>query len=315
MIKILEFKKNMQNDIKGFVIENMKNELEIEDSDIFSKITKDLNDIEENYIKTGGEFLIACNTEENTIVGTIAIKFENKIAMLKRFYVSEKYRKMKIGYLLYSTLEEKIKSKNINEVYLISGKELGCAHKFYERNGWNVEEKNPGVFVRKGALLYKKNMEVDNMKKDEYKILKDLVSFNTINDKENKEIINYIERYLKNLGFKTEYKSKVLVMSIGMNSKLGFLGHTDTVEYINEFKNPFEVVEKNGFLYGLGVCDMKGGIAAMLDAVKQIDFSKLKYGLKLYFTYDEEIGFAGIYELLEKKEVYPRVYDFWGAYK
>lgn len=314
MIKIVEFKKNMQKDIESFVIENMKKELEIEDNDIFLKITKDLKNIEENYIQNGGIFFVALNTEYNEVVGTIAMKFENGIAMLKRFYVSEKYRKMKIGYMLYSKLEKKIEIKNIKELYLISGKELDCAHKFYERNGWKIQEKNPGIYVRDGALLYKKSMEVQNMNK-EYKVLKDLVGFNTIKDKENKEIINYIENYLKCLGFKTEYKSKVLIMSIGMNPKLGFLGHTDTVEYISEFENPFELVEKNGYLYGLGVCDMKGGIAAMLDAVKQIDFSKLKFGLKVYFTYDEEIGFSGIYELLEKKEVYPRVYDFWGAYK
>ena len=155
-------------------------------------------------------------------------------------------------------------------------------------------------------------MEGDNMK--DFKILNDLISFNTINDKENNKIINYIENYLKGLGFKTEYKTKVLVMSIGNNPKLGFLGHTDTVEYISEFKKPFELVQKDGYLYGLGVCDMKGGIAAMLEAVSKIDFSKLKYGLKLYFTYDEEISFSGVYELLNKKEVYPRLHDIWGAY-
>ena len=106
---------------------------------------------------------------------------------------------------------------------------------------------------------------------ENYKILKDLVKFNTINDKENKAIIDYIENYLKKLGFKTEYKTKDLVMSIGENAKLGFMGHTDTVEYIEEFKNPFELTIKNGYLYGLGACDMKGGIAAMLEAVSETD--------------------------------------------
>lgn len=57
----------------------------------------------------------------------------------------------------------------------------------------------------------------------EYKILKDLVGFNTIKDKENKKIINYIETFLKNLGFNTEYKGKYLIMSIGENYKMGFL--------------------------------------------------------------------------------------------
>lgn len=59
---------------------------------------------------------------------------------------------------------------------------------------------------------------------EKYKILKDLIKFNTIKDNENKEIINYIENYLKKLGFKTEYKSKVLVMSIGKNCNLRIFG-------------------------------------------------------------------------------------------
>ena len=145
---------------------------------------------------------------------------------------------------------------------------------------------------------------------EKYKILKDLVSINTINDKENKKIINYIEEYLKNLGFKTEYKTQCLVMSIGENPRFGFLGHTDTVEYIEEFKNPFELTLKDGYLYGLGACDMKSGIAAMLDAVTGMDFKNLKYGIKLYFTYDEEIGFLGINELVSKNESFPEYMIF-----
>ena len=82
-----------------------------------------------------------------------------------------------------------------------------------------------------------------------YKILKELIKFNTIKDKENTEIINYIESVLKGLNFRTEYKSKSLIMSIGKQPKLGFLGHTDTVEYIEEFKNPFELTLKEGKLY------------------------------------------------------------------
>lgn len=138
-------------------------------------------------------------------------------------------------------------------------------------------------------------------------ILKDLVKFNTINDKENKEIINYIERILKNKGFKVEYKSKCLVMSIKEGKSLGFLGHTDTVQAGGDWSNnPFELKEENGLLYGLGVCDMKGGIAAILQAVTEINWEKMKKGIKLYFTYDEEIGFSGIKELIKKYEKFPK---------
>ena len=145
----------------------------------------------------------------------------------------------------------------------------------------------------------------------DHKILKDLVSFNTIKDKENKEIINYIENYLKQYNFKTEYKGKYLIMSIGENPKIGFLGHTDTVEFIDGWtSNPFELTKKENKLYGLGACDMKGGIAAILEAVSHIDFTNLKYGMKVYFTYDEEIGFGGIRDIVEKKEKFPEIIIF-----
>ena len=42
---------------------------------------------------------------------------------------------------------------------------------------------------------------------------------------------------------------------------------------------------------------MKGGIAAIIKAVLDIDWKQLRYGIKLIFTYDEEIGFEGIKEI------------------
>ena len=129
-------------------------------------------------------------------------------------------------------------------------------------------------------------------------ILKKLVKFDTYKDKENKEIINYIQEILERKGFKTEYKSKCLVISIKEKCKLGFIGHTDTVQSGSDWKyNPLELTEIDDKLYGLGTCDMKGGIAAILRAVLDIDWNKLNYGIKLFFTYDEEIGFKGIKEI------------------
>ncbi len=140
---------------------------------------------------------------------------------------------------------------------------------------------------------------------DSKDILKKLISFNTINDKENKKIINYIEKYLKEFGFNTEYKSKCLVMSNSKVCDIGFLGHTDTVSYSNDWSyNPLELNELDGKLYGLGTSDMKGSIAAIIGAVSHVDFSKK--GIKLFFTYDEEIGFSGINELVNRKTKFPK---------
>lgn len=129
-------------------------------------------------------------------------------------------------------------------------------------------------------------------------ILKELIKFDTYKDKDNKKIINYIQKILENKGFKTEYKSKCLVMSIKEECKIGFIGHTDTVQSGNDWiYNPLELTEIDNKLYGLGTCDMKGGIAAVLNAVLDTDWNKLNYGIKLIFTYDEEIGFEGIKEI------------------
>lgn len=130
---------------------------------------------------------------------------------------------------------------------------------------------------------------------NEIETLKKLVEYNTIRDKENIEIINYISNYLKDLGFKIEKKKKYLIMSIGNDYKLGFIGHSDTVDTTDGWlTNPFTLTQKDDLLYGLGACDMKGGIAAFLQALKEIDLYKLKKGIKIYITYDEEISFKGI---------------------
>ena len=97
-------------------------------------------------------------------------------------------------------------------------------------------------------------------------------------------------------------------MSNNKTCDLGFLGHTDTVEYTNNWKyDKFTLTKENGNLYGLGVCDMKAGIAAMISAVSSIDFGKINKGIKFYLTYDEEVGFSGIKEILKYEKDFPKV--------
>ena len=94
-------------------------------------------------------------------------------------------------------------------------------------------------------------------------------------------------------------------MSNKKESAIGFVGHTDTVEYTDGWKyDKFTVTKENNRLYGLGVCDMKSGISAIISAVSQIDFSKLSKGIKIYLTYDE-IGFSGIKDVLKCETNFP----------
>ena len=142
------------------------------------------------------------------------------------------------------------------------------------------------------------------------KVLEKLISFNTVNDKENDKIISYIEDYLKMYDFKVIKKDKYLIMesNFGNEDDYGvcFVGHTDTVEAIGEWKyDPFKISFEDNKLYGLGTCDMKGGIAAFLEAVRILDRSKINKKIRAYFTYDEEVGFSGIKDVLkfEKKKI------------
>lgn len=144
-----------------------------------------------------------------------------------------------------------------------------------------------------------------------YEVLRKLVSYNTIKDNDNEKIIKYIESILISKGFKTEFKGKNLIMSYGKNPTFGFLGHTDTVEYIDGWNtNHFTLTEKDDRLYGLGACDMKGGVAAILDAISDMDLTKIKNGIKLYFTYDEEINFNGIKDIVKQNEKFPNFMVF-----
>ena len=123
-------------------------------------------------------------------------------------------------------------------------------------------------------------------------ILRKLVSFNTIKDKENKQIMDFIENYLKGLDFTTKRVDKCLIAYNDPNPNIGFIGHTDTVDYESWDGNPFELYEDGDVLKGLGACDMKGGIASILSAISNIQSTDKK--IALYFTNDEEIGFEGI---------------------
>jgi len=140
---------------------------------------------------------------------------------------------------------------------------------------------------------------------DQKEILKKLISFNTVKDKDNREMMDWLSSFLSSLGFAVEEftgkdkgKKGILARS-KPDVSLGFLCHTDTVPAGPDWKtNPFSLEEKDGKLYGLGASDMKGGIAACLAAISQLDIKNAKKGVELIFTYDEEDDFSGIKDFM-----------------
>lgn len=144
-------------------------------------------------------------------------------------------------------------------------------------------------------------------------ILKDLVAINTIADKCNREFMDYLEDYYRKLDFSVDRMTnektgkQVLIASYGDDPAIGFLGHSDTVDITEGWTtDPHVLTDKgDGMLYGLGSCDMKGGTACFMAAIANTDLKSLNKGIRCYHTYDEEIMFEGVWDLVHAGTKFP----------
>jgi len=140
-----------------------------------------------------------------------------------------------------------------------------------------------------------------------FQLTKKLISIPSHLDKKvnEKEIGNFIFRYLKRIPFLTKIrKQKVegerfnIIAKDGSKPKLLLIAHMDTVEPRGWQKHsPFKGTVKGNKLYGLGSMDMKGGMAAILSALKSFEKTE---GLMLLFYCDEEYDFKGMKKFIKE---------------
>src|SRR5690606_96971 len=100
-------------------------------------------------------------------------------------------------------------------------------------------------------------------------------------DQSNEAVIQLLAEWLKALGFAIEVMAVPgrpgkynLIATLGRGSGgLVLSGHTDTVPFDDKrwTSDPFTLSERDGRLYGLGTCDMKGFFGVVLEAVRQFD--------------------------------------------
>lgn len=84
---------------------------------------------------------------------------------------------------------------------------------------------------------------------------------------------------------------------------LGISGHLDVVPVAEGWKTePFDMVEKDGCIFGRGTSDDKGPVVACLYGMKALKESGLKpkKNIRLILGLDEETGSAGMAEYLER---------------
>ncbi|WP_446470067.1 acetylornithine deacetylase [Xenorhabdus stockiae] len=122
-------------------------------------------------------------------------------------------------------------------------------------------------------------------------------------DQSNESVIELLADWLKQIGFEIEIQPVPesrgkfnMLATLGSGSGgLLLCGHTDTVPFDagRWTQDPFTLTERNGKLYGLGTADMKGFFAFIIDAIRDIDISKLSHPLYILATADEETSMAG----------------------
>lgn len=83
---------------------------------------------------------------------------------------------------------------------------------------------------------------------------------------------------------------------------LGLSGHMDVVPVEGQAwtSDPFKLTAKDDRVFGRGACDMKGFIAATVEAIAQTDLKKLRRPVVLVWTHDEEVGCRGSAVLVDK---------------
>ena len=146
---------------------------------------------------------------------------------------------------------------------------------------------------------------------DVIELFKKLLKFKSITPNDD-GAMEFIKNYLKD--FKVIESEKEGVKNIFLYKKFGdgdhlcFAGHIDVVPPGDGWDtDPFEPVEKDGFIYARGAQDMKSGVAAFLYALKHA--KNFNGTLSTLITSDEEgdaiYGTKYMLEILKEKNMLP----------
>ena len=135
------------------------------------------------------------------------------------------------------------------------------------------------------------------------RILKDLIAFPTVSADSNLAMIDYMADHLEACGAQVDVfqdpsgqKANLFAtLGPGVEGGLVLSGHSDVVPVTDQdwSSDPFEMVERDGRLFGRGTCDMKGFIAATLAMAPQFSKTPRDKPIHFAYTYDEETGCIG----------------------
>lgn len=125
-------------------------------------------------------------------------------------------------------------------------------------------------------------------------------------------LLDFIAEYLDSFEAiridREDVKNLFIYKKFSEGEHLCFAGHVDVVPAGQGWdSDPYKAVEKDGFIYGRGTQDMKSGVAAFTQAVKNTQI--FKGTLSLLLTSDEEgdatYGTVKVLEYLKEKNMLP----------
>ncbi len=138
-------------------------------------------------------------------------------------------------------------------------------------------------------------------------ILSKLISFPVLGGESNASIADWIENYLTEHGVSFHNVPNEDGTKRSIHCRIGpavdggvvLSGHTDVVPVTGQdwHTDPFDMIEKDGKLYGRGTCDMKGFIACCLAMLPDMLAADLEQPIYFAFSYDEEVGCWAGHEL------------------
>ena len=134
------------------------------------------------------------------------------------------------------------------------------------------------------------------------------IGFDTTSRDSNLGLIHFVRDYLADFGiesvltFDDTGQKANLFATVGPADRPGIVlsGHTDVVpvDGQNWTTDPFRLTERDGKIFGRGVCDMKGFLAIATAAVPHLVKRDLTTPVHLAMSYDEEVGCLGIHAML-----------------
>ncbi|MFN7085381.1 MAG: acetylornithine deacetylase [Burkholderiales bacterium] len=140
-------------------------------------------------------------------------------------------------------------------------------------------------------------------------MIRKLIAYPTVSRDSNLDLIHFARDYLKaldaevRLTFDDGRRKANLFATLGPRGEAGIVlsGHTDVVPVDGQewASDPFELVERDGRLYGRGTADMKSFIAVALALAPEFAARGLRTPIHFAFSYDEEVGCLGIGQLLD----------------